>query len=602
MTLLAKHRFRMPPVLIWLLLWALVGACRAQPPAPPAAAAAAPNPSRPAVPAPASAAPPTPALPAAAATITIVLTPVLGADLAVALDITAHGPADDLLRWTMDHPEPGSISTPVVTDEAGPVPARVTAKPEGWSLQLERRPAGPVRVRYQVKSPPFALQSPLAVLVSPPLMRVSGESVLAIPVAFDRRGVSVELHVRDTGLRGRGAASSFGTGSPRHFRALGRELRAATFIAGGLGTAVFDCAQGKDEMAWYGAMSIDPRPVAGDLAVYRYGVGAVLGQADPRPVTHLLVADARPPGQYVVTPRTAGVLVHMGAGQQWDADLRVSVATQITRYWIGGQLWIGADAEDQQGRAHWFSAGVARFLTRELMFRFGMLSPAEYVSEVNGLLAVCATSPHRGQSNDELARRQAAGEPTLPLIIARGALYATKVDAQIRRATKGTTSLEGLLRQLLERALKERRALPLAAWLEAVEGLRGHSEQADFDGWIRRGEEPKLPTGALGKCFRSRAGAYEIFSLGFDAEATLAAPNRNVVDLDRRGPAYRAGLRDGDVVRSARYRQGNPDVSVELKVEREGKVLPLSYRPVGGTRRGQQWQRVRGIASDQCPR
>lgn len=522
--------------------------------------------------------------------------------MAAAMDVTARGPAEDLMRWTIDQPEPGSISEPVVTDETGPVAARVTSKPDGWSLELERRPTGAVRVRYQVASQPFAGLRPLAVLVNPLLMRVSGESVLGIPAAFDRRGVSVELHINDTGLRGRGAASSFGTGSVRRFRALGRELRAATFIAGGLGTAVFDCPQGKDEAAWYGAMSIDPRPVAGDLAVYRYGVGAVLGHPDPRPVTHLLVADARTSGTYVVTPRTAGVLVHMGAGQQWDADLRVSVATQITRYWIGGQLWIGPDADDQQGVGHWFSAGVARFLTRELMFRFGMLSPTEYVTEINGLLAVAVTSPHRADSNVQLARKLAAGEPTLPLLIARGALYATKVDAQIRQATKGAKSLEHVLRQLLEQALKERRALPLTAWLEAVEGLRGQSEQADFDGWIRRGDEPRLPAGALGKCFRPSTGAYEIFSLGFDAEATQATRTRTVVGLDPKGPAYRAGLRDDDVVQSVRYRRGDPRVQVSLKVQREGKVEPLSYRPVGGSRRGQQWRRVAGISSDQCPR
>jgi len=185
---------------------------------------------------------------------------------------------------------------------------------------------------------------------------------------------------------------------------------------------------------------------------------------------------------------------------------------------------------------------------------------------------------------------------------ARGALYATKVDAQIRQASQGTKSLEHVLRDLLARALKERAPLPLSTWLEAVAKARGTAEQADFDRWIEQGREPRLPPGALGNCFRSVTAPYEIFSLGFDEAATQASMSRQVVGLDPRGPAYRAGLREGDAVRSVRYRRGEPRVPAKVKVQRDGKTEQLSYRPVGGSRPGQTWRRVAGIDDDKCPR
>src|SRR5690606_37221536 len=115
------------------------------------------------------------------------------------------------------------------------------------------------------------------------------------------------------------------------------------------------------------------------------------------PLTLLFIPDARPPGEFVAARRGASVAVLLGVSEPWSAPLRIATATEIIHGWIGAALWVGPTDAGHEAEAYWFTEGVARGLARDLLFRFGLISPADLLDEMHGLAAVAATSPHRAR-------------------------------------------------------------------------------------------------------------------------------------------------------------------------------------------------------------
>src|SRR5262249_47202222 len=177
-----------------------------------------------------------------------------------------------------------------------------------------------------------------------------------------------------------------------------------------------------------------------------------------------------------------------------------------------------------------------------------------------------------------------------------------------RARSKGARSLDAALVALLERARAERHALDAAAWIDAI--AKGGAEATGapktvdearaFDDAIVKGTEPALPDGALGPCFRSGNGEYVAFDLGFDDRATSESAARAVVGLKANGPAAKAGLREGDGIEEAAYRDGHAEVPVKLTITRGGAKTTITYDPRGERRRGQTWARVAGMSDERC--
>ena len=112
-----------------------------------------------------------------------------------------------------------------------------------------------------------------------------------------------------------------------------------------------------------------------------------------------------------------------------------------------------------------------------------------------------------------------------------------------------------------------------------------------------RGFTSYLPELALGPCFESRDVAYDVYEPGFDVSASLAA--HVVVGVVAKGPAAAAGLRDRDMLVHADV-PDRVDTNAKVEVERDGKRVTISYRPVSGSRRGQAFRRKAALTEDAC--
>jgi hypothetical protein len=479
--------------------------------------------------------------------------------------VTANGEPAELARWKMPEDAMTEVS---VEDNEGVV------KSFG-------APRSTVAVVYDVR-PAASGDATLRTLIEENRFRATGEHILALPMAFDSQRIEatvvIEAHAQDVAM----SASSFGVGGARirHVvRTTGADLRRTAFFAGGGGHAVFDTPEGHDEAAWLGWTAFDPRAVSAEIAGFRGLLHEYFKGVDAEPATTLFVADERPRGRFRVLRRASSILVTVGGKDPYDAPLRLAVGHELAHAWIGDRLWVGDDD------AFWFQEGFARWVSREQLARAGLLSPDEYAAEVNRLLGVVVTTPKD--------RRTVAAQ------VARGALFATILDARIRDKSQNARSLDHLLRALVHSSEAKRVKLSADDFFASAAREAGDSVRSDFDDVVTSGKRTTLPNDALGGCFEARDVSYDVLDTGFDLAGTRADEAKKVRAVDAKGPAAKAGLRDGDRLVSADD-PVDPTEAWKLEIERDGRAQSISFKPAGPAKKGQGFRRKPGLSDDAC--
>jgi hypothetical protein len=612
---------RLPFPSVLALSLPLIAACTPpEPPRCPQASPAATTSARPSVPTPAA---DEEADPEGNATFRLALTMKPIAESAtVEVDITARGPASDLDEWTITAPSKDALRSIEARDIDGAIPVTTTlapaeekpgvaapsSAPAALRIRLARPPLGPLRLAYTLAAKPTSLSTTPVVEVDADFFRALGRSLLALPDAAndDVIAASLTIDISDyssasTSGPSYGAASSFGIGGSREVKARASDLREAAYFMGRIGTAVFDTVEGHDEAAWFGFTAFDPRPIAADVASFRTAVRQLFRDAESPPSTLFIIPDARPSGSFIAARRAGGVIVHLNLGEPWTGAVRIAVAAEVLKAWIGERVWVGPAAAGQEAQAYWFTEGVTRHLARDLLFRFGLITPSELLDEVHGLVGTLATSPRKAESNVALAAR-AADPGVLPLLVARGALYATRVDAALRAKTGSKTSLDDILRALYAKAREQRGPLPTSAWTDAIAKDLGPLEADAFATMIEKGGEIRVPDAAFGPCFRAAPRRYEPFDLGFEEATVAPGEPRKVASVRAGGPADKAGLRAGDVLAEAKITRGRSDIPVTLSIERGAEKKTLTYRPAGPAATGQGWVRKKDVPDEACAR
>jgi hypothetical protein len=477
----------------------------------------------------------------------------------------------------------------------------------GLVARLDRPSSGALRVRYDVRATDDPHAPAGEVVVAEDRFRGDGERLALVPTSFAATTAELTVVIEGEGIEAPDAASSLGVGRARTREGRGSALGRAFFLAGSIGRGRFDDGLDHDESAWLGYTAFDPRPAAAEVAQVRTALRELWrGGGEPEHVL-FFVSTKRPPGSYALAGRASSLVAFLGPSEPWSPALRVGLTQHLLRPWVGGELRL-AGAEGAAGAAgaagadvSWFADGLARYLAARVLGRLGLLGPGDVHGFVTGLLATQATSPWRGRGNAEVAAAAAGDASARAHLAARGALYAARVDADVRAKSRGAHSIDTVVGALLERArAAPGTPLPTAAWVEAVEAELGPGERQAFADQIGAGRDVALPPGALGKCFRARPGEYVAFALGFDAVATFASSGHVVAGLDPRGPAAAGGLRADDEIEDVSFRDGDAGEPVTVAVVRGGRKATVRYLPRGRRGRGQRFERAAGAPDSAC--
>lgn len=507
--------------------------------------------------------------------LAIELEPVVEDPPSVRVTVTAEPGARD---WSLAE---GAGAVRDLRVSAGGEPLVVEPERTGDALRLHLpEVASRVAVRYRTTAPSDGA------LLDPNQMLLHGDALLLIPDATTPVKTRVRIAAKRFGDHAR-AASCLGIGSERELELTSAALRRCSFVAGPVGHGRFDAPEGLDEAAWMGYTAFDPRTSAAEVASFRSAARQYFRSKAIRPFTLLVVADSRAPGAFAVRRRTASVTARVGIGQEWDGPLRLAVTQRVLREWIGGEVRLRAP--DGQP-AIWFSEGVARAAARQLLWRFGLLEPEDLRDEIEALSSVLLTSPGRNDPNSPHRGTYS---------VARGALYATLVDARIRTATGGKKSLDDVLRQLFERAGGGSGELPESAWVDAVAGQLGEAAAASLHADLRSDRALALPPRALGKCFTRVPETYPRFELGYEV---ARRGETRVVTVRRGSAAARAGLQSGDELIEQRYADQNVAVPVVLRIARGGETKRIEYEPRGAGERGFGWRVKPKATASECRR
>ncbi|WP_277970259.1 hypothetical protein [Sphingomonas echinoides] len=263
---------------------------------------------------------------------------------------------------------------------------------------------------------------------------------------------------------------------------------------------------------------------------------------------------------------------------------------------------LGATSEDQAARPadYWFSEGITDYYARVLMVRAGLISPTEFAAQWNEMLAGYAGSPVRTMTGARAAAAFWNDEMAQKLPYQRGAMLAAMWNARLLGGSRGATSLDTVLHAQIASARASK--MSATSLFRALAADRGLNIAPDETRYLVKGEPIVLPADTFGQCATVVTEQRPSFSRGFDAEATAGAGNV-ATGVDRRLPAFAAGLRDG--MKILARTEGEPDnalIPYALLVEDNGKQRTIRYLPQGHESVTVQQLRIDAPNARGCPR
>jgi predicted metalloprotease with PDZ domain len=167
--------------------------------------------------------------------------------------------------------------------------------------------------------------------------------------------------------------------------------------------------------------------------------------------------------------------------------IRYVYVHELMHRWIGGK--IENAAEEQQ---YWFSEGFTEYFTQKNMLRYGFISSAEFVENMNqDFMHPHYTSSTREKPNDSLNYEKfwSGDKEWEKLPYQRGCLYAFFLDNQLREKTNGKVNLDSIMREILAEVEKNPlQKLDHRFFLTFVRKYLGKKGKKDFNRFILKGE------------------------------------------------------------------------------------------------------------------
>jgi predicted metalloprotease with PDZ domain len=248
------------------------------------------------------------------------------------------------------------------------------------------------------------------------------------------------------------------------------------------------------------------------------------------------------------------------------------LAHEMFHHWNPGMM--GPTAADEA--AQWFTEGFTTYYEAVIPLRAGMISYSDYLEYLNRRLRDYETSPLRRLSNAEWQKISHSSGPGYELSYTRGAAIALWADAAIRERSTDKYSLDNVMFDLVNEAQGPKTPEITDDRIFATFARYLGPKQADqLRSMTLEGTDIPLPQ-KLGNCARLEDVMQTVVYPGFDVDSLQS--NR-IEGVDPDGPAYRAGIRDGQQVFRVSIYHDDPSKDVLLGVIIDGQRKMIQYSP-----------------------
>lgn len=488
------------------------------------------------------------------------------------------------------------------SDADGPVSlmSRVKGRaPEGTREWFAARDvAGPLMVTYAVPAdatlPPRGPAPPLAFSADGGATSAAGSVFLLLPPGESVFDVTLDwdLSAMPEGARG---LTSFGEGRVAAGEAPASRLTRIYIMTGKLETSPEVTPETGFFSAWHGAPPFDAEALmewTGDLYTH---YSEFFGQETPPPYGVFLRYNPINAGGGVGLHHSFVTTFGEGDGPGTDpTEVKFTLAHEMFHTF---QPFLNAPAGLE---ASWFGEGLATFYQRRLPLRYGMITPDEFLEDLNFHAGRYYTSLMAEAPNSEVPKRFWADTRIRTLPYDRGMLYFAGVDHAMRTATGGAQSMDDLMLTMLKLS-REGTPLTPGVWESVLEEALGPDAVAEFRAFLE-GQLAGPASDAFGPCFRRTTKPLRRYEVGF-ASDVLAEPVRIVRGLVAGSAAEAAGLRNGDeIVKPVPQDgiQGAQEMELTLLIRREGEAFEITYLPRGEIVDAYQWARVDGVPDADC--
>ncbi len=308
----------------------------------------------------------------------------------------------------------------------------------------------------------------------------------------------------------------------------------------------------------------------------------------------LMPIDA-PSGEYAGTAVEDGFLMLMSPGTPLGFDVQFLLAHEIFHTWNPAQLG-EVGPEDP---IYWFSEGFTDYYARLLLLRSSVITPQEYLKEINRVYSEYMASPARNFGKQFVKSEYFDNPSAQRLPYLQGSLLALKWNALIGEHNARRQSLDDAMRALRQKAQSSEQTLTDQSLGAFLATFAGSDTVSDIRNYIVSGQTIPLPPNALGGCFSTAKRSFYAFDSGFDIDSLYRDGRiRNVKDGSE---AYQAGLRDGQtVLRSGTIDPNDPDHAIDMTVLNSGMPKKVHYLPHGTQSEIDQYEIKPQLNIEQC--
>ena len=206
----------------------------------------------------------------------------------------------------------------------------------------------------------------------------------------------------------------------------------------------------------------------------------------------------------------------------------------------------------------WFREGFTTYYEYLLLYRAGLMPLPDYVENVN---------------------RDLRDYPTSSSAYVRGRVMALWLDWQIRKNSNNKSSLDNIMFEMVREADKP---LTVGRIFQTAGRYITPTAGEQFQQAVEQHAFPQMNGASFGPCVRLTMDDLPTFDLGFDLAASRKSNTVTGVDPD--GPAFKAGLRDGQQLngRISIY-NGRTDKTAIITIQTDAGRQAIEYYPRGKT-------------------